>query len=165
MLADTARALLGWVAKVAEEDTGFVPVHAGGGAKPQRIAVGDTTVWEKAGPGRVRAILFADLDGDSLLSALPDSAAVPDTVLWRWEPYAVERLPGDRTRPAPGDDPAGGAGHPVGLPQRAAPAGAPARTVARGQPGRGSSRPDGGRRRPWGAAAADSTAIREEETP
>ncbi len=105
------RALFGWTAKVAEADTGFVPDHVT--RSPESLAAvvpGDTTIFEPAGPGPVRAIVFADLDGDSLLSALPDSAAVPDTVLWRWEPYAVvdtlEVEPGlelETILPAPGD--------------------------------------------------------------
>ncbi len=89
-LAESARALFGWTAKVAELDTGFVPVHAGASDPPRRrVAVGDTTVWDQAGPGAVRIVLFADLDGDSLLSALPDSTALADSVVWTWEPYAV----------------------------------------------------------------------------
>ena len=37
-------------------------------------APGDTSVWHEAGPGLTRLILFVDLDGDSLLSALPEEA-------------------------------------------------------------------------------------------
>jgi len=89
-VAESARALFGWVAKVAEQDTGFAPVHAGAAAPPRlRISAGDTAVWDQAGPGAVRVILFADLDGDSLLSALPDSNALADSVTWNWEPFAV----------------------------------------------------------------------------
>lgn len=89
-VAAPARDLFGWVAKVAEQDTGFAPAHVGGAAPARvRLAAGDTTVWEQAGPGAVRIILFADLDGDSLLSALPDSTALADSVTWTWEPYAV----------------------------------------------------------------------------
>ncbi len=93
--AESARALFGWVAKIAEQDTGFAPVHAGAAASPRlRVAAGDTAVWDQAGPGAVRVVLFADLDGDSLLSALPDSTALADTsladrVTWNWEPFAV----------------------------------------------------------------------------
>lgn len=88
--ADPGANLFGWVAKIAEQDTGFAPVHPGGAAPtPSRVAVGDTSVWDQAGPGAVRVVLFADLDGDSLLSALPDSTALADTVTWTWEPFVV----------------------------------------------------------------------------
>lgn len=84
------RALFGWTLKVTEADTGFAPAHVTQ-APAGRAAVtpGDTAIFAPAGPGEVRAVIFADLDGDSLLSALPDSTAAADTVLWTWEPYAV----------------------------------------------------------------------------
>ncbi len=84
------RALFGWTEKVAEADTGFVPRHAT--RQPNDLAgvtPGDTAIFDPAGPGLVRAIVFADLDSDSLLSALPDSTVLPDSVIWRWEPYAT----------------------------------------------------------------------------
>lgn len=81
--------LLGWPEKLADDDAGFAPRHAG---RPARgtvpVSSADTTVWSEAGPGLTRLILFADVDGDSVLSALPDSSAA-DTVLWTWEPFAV----------------------------------------------------------------------------
>ena len=90
-LSVAGHALFGWTVKIAESDTGYAPAHLPA-PPPDQVAVtaGDTTVFDKAGPGPVRLILFADLDGDSLLGALPDSTAVPDTVLWRWEPYVTE---------------------------------------------------------------------------
>ena len=110
---------MGWPVTFAEEDTGFVPAHATRPPKGLAALEGrDTTVFDPAGPGLVRLVLFADLDGDSLLSALPadtirvatlvpDTAAVDstvdapspepprmieamiDSILWRWEPYAT----------------------------------------------------------------------------
>ncbi|MCB1151076.1 hypothetical protein KDK88_05975, partial [bacterium] len=72
-----------------DDDRGFHPSHSRRQAKGTRPAApADTTVWDAAGPGLTRLILFADLDGDSVLSALPDSSAV-DTVTWTWEPFAV----------------------------------------------------------------------------
>jgi len=82
------RVLFGWTQKIADNDTGFVPFHLLAPPAGQAMVFhGDTTVFAPAGPGQVRAILFADLDGDSLLSALPDSVTLPDSLLWRWEPY------------------------------------------------------------------------------
>jgi hypothetical protein len=84
------RTLFGWTEKIAEADTGFVPAHASRMPNGQAgVTSGDTTIFDPAGPGPIRAIVFADLDGDSLLSALPDSTALPDSVIWRWEPYAT----------------------------------------------------------------------------
>jgi len=84
------RALFGWTEKIAEADTGFVPRHATRTPSGQAgVTPGDTTIFDPTGPGLVRAIVFADLDGDSLLSALPDSTVLPDSVIWRWEPYAT----------------------------------------------------------------------------
>ncbi len=87
---EESRSLFGWAEKVAEADTGFVPTHATRQPSGQSAVVsGDTAIFDPAGPGDIRAIVFADLDGDSLLSALPDSLSLPDSVLWRWEPYAT----------------------------------------------------------------------------
>lgn len=84
------RALFGWTHAISDSDTGFVPVHLQSPPPGQAAVVaGDTAIFDPAGPGTVRLILFADLDGDSLLSALPDSTAAADTVLWRWEPHAT----------------------------------------------------------------------------
>ena len=80
--------VFGWPLAIADDDTGFVPVHAR--TAPTGFAAsspGDTVGWDEAGPGLVRLILFVDLDGDSLLSALPDTLA-PDSVVWSWEPFA-----------------------------------------------------------------------------
>lgn len=81
--------VLAWALQVAEEDTGFAPVHA---TRPPEglsgAAPGDTLILDPAGPGLIRAVFFVDLDGDSLLSALPDSSAA-DTLTWRWEPFAL----------------------------------------------------------------------------
>jgi len=128
--ADTARDLFGWAAKVAEQDTGFAPVHAGGAAPARtRVAPGDTTVWEPAGPGAVRVVLFADLDGDSLLSALPDSTALADSVIWTWEPFVVaDSLTVEPGLPLPvalPAVPAAGIPCPVAPPPRPAAAAAP----------------------------------------
>jgi len=101
--------LLGWPETIGEEDRGFTPAHARRKARGTVPAQSDTTVWPAAGPGLTRLILFADVDGDSVLSALPDSSAA-DTVLWTWEPFAVvdslEIEPGRPLRlalPAPPD--------------------------------------------------------------
>jgi hypothetical protein len=101
------RALFGWTLRISERDTGFAPDHLRSPPPGQAAVVpGDTAVFAPAGPGPVRLVLFADLDGDSLLSALPDSVAAPDSVLWRWEPYTtaepLEVEPGlDLTHPLP----------------------------------------------------------------
>lgn len=79
----------GWTEKIADTDTGLVYEHR---LRPDKgqipVSRSDRTIWEGAGPDLCRLVLFADLDGDSLLSALPDSSAV-DTVAWWWEPHAL----------------------------------------------------------------------------
>ena len=110
-LAESTAPLFAWPLAIADSDTGFVPVHARTSPPGQAaLAPGDTACLDPAGPGLLRVVVFADLDGDSLLSALPDSTAVPDTVLWRWEPYttldSLEVDPGLETftvLPTPGD--------------------------------------------------------------
>ena len=71
---------------IAEEDTGHVPEPDALAAPPAQ-AVPDTGRFTLtgAGPGLVRAVFFADLDGDSLFSAVGDTA---DTV-WALEPWAL----------------------------------------------------------------------------
>lgn len=78
--------VLAYPMTIAEDDTGFVP-----GPQPPRAgpaqAVPDTgrfTIVD-AGPGLVRALFFADVDGDSLFSAVGDTA---DSV-WTLEPWAL----------------------------------------------------------------------------
>jgi Big-like domain-containing protein len=104
------RRLFGWPTKIAEEDTGFVPMHSRTPPGPiMALTPGDTTLWDTAGPGLVRAIFFTDLDGDSLLSAvatdtlvirreMPDTASADstatmladvDSIVWKWEPWAL----------------------------------------------------------------------------
>jgi len=92
--------VFGWPLRIAESDTGFVPDHQRR-APPglAEAAFGDSSVWDPAGPGLTRLVLFVDMDGDSLLSALPtdtlvaaiaDSTGAPvDSVVWMWEPYAL----------------------------------------------------------------------------
>jgi|GEM_PF-1106122 len=71
---------------ISESDTGYVPTP-----QPPRSmlaqVVADTgmTQLTGAGPGMVRGIFFVDLDGDSLFSAVGDTA---DT-LWSLEPWAL----------------------------------------------------------------------------
>jgi hypothetical protein len=78
-----------WTERIADQDTVFAPTHAARAPQGRTSAApGDTLRLDPAGPGAVRVILFVDLDGDSLLSALPDSSAV-DTVRWRWEPFTL----------------------------------------------------------------------------
>ena len=79
------RSIFGWSMKISDEDTGFVPVHARKAPHNQTaVIVGDSTIWENVGPGLVRTILFADLNGDSLLSAMAmdtliTKKEIPDT--------------------------------------------------------------------------------------
>jgi len=88
--------VFGWPMAIAEEDTGFAPAFANTAPRGFAAAApGDTSAWDEAGPGLTRLILFVDLDGDSLLSALPDSLLgithhdLPaDSVTWSWEPFA-----------------------------------------------------------------------------
>lgn len=82
--------VLAWPMGVSEEDTGWTPTR--GVQRPKGLTVlsaGDSTDISPAGPGEVRLVFFADVDPDSVMGALPDSSAWPDTVTWFWEPYAV----------------------------------------------------------------------------
>ena len=79
----------GWSEVIAESDTGLVFLHRTQPARGQiPVAFNDSTIWDPAGPNLCRLTLFADVDGDSMWSVLPDSSAV-DTVTWWWEPFAV----------------------------------------------------------------------------
>ncbi len=81
--------VFGWPLSIAEDDTGFAPGHARSApAGLLAVSPGDTNVWSEAGPGLTRLVLFRDLDGDSLMSAIPDSVAA-DSVAWLWEPFAL----------------------------------------------------------------------------
>lgn len=78
--------VLAYPTTIAEDDTGFVPAPQPPRAGPAQ-AVPDTgrfTIVD-AGPGLVRALFFADVDGDSLFSAVGDTA---DSV-WTLEPWAL----------------------------------------------------------------------------
>jgi hypothetical protein len=72
--------------EIAAEDTGYVPAPDAAGAPPA-VAVPDTGRFTlpEAGPGMVRAVFFVDQDGDSLFSAVGDTA---DT-MWALEPWAL----------------------------------------------------------------------------
>jgi len=100
---DTPGDVFAFVLSIAEEDTGYVPAPDRPGA-PAAQAVPDTGTFTLtgAGPGLVRAVFFVDLDGDSLFTAVGDTA---DTV-WALEPWALvdslEAAPGLTTPlPAP----------------------------------------------------------------
>ncbi len=71
--------LYGWVERIADSDSGWTALPSGRRPSGQRpVPRGTRVVWDKAGPGLVRLILFADLDGDSLFGAVAqpaDSAA------------------------------------------------------------------------------------------
>lgn len=83
---DSAGGVFAFSLVVAEDDTGYVPVPQRAGS-PLAQAVADTGAFSLtgAGPGLVRAIFFVDLDGDSLFTAVGDTA---DTV-WTLEPWAL----------------------------------------------------------------------------
>ncbi len=97
--------ILGFVLGIGEEDTGYVAAPMTRGA-PLAQVVPDTGAFTLADalPGLARAVFFVDLDGDSLWTAVGDTA---DT-LWSLEPWAlVDSLDrgagpahGDRRRPA-----------------------------------------------------------------
>ena len=78
--------VLAFTAVIADEDTGYVPVPQPAGM-PLGEAVSDTGSFtlSDVGPGLTRAIFFVDLDGDSLFTAVGDTA---DT-LWALEPWAL----------------------------------------------------------------------------
>ncbi len=74
--------LYGWVERIADSDSGWVALPSSRRPPGQRpVPRGTRVVWDKAGPGLVRLILFADLDGDSLFSVatqpLDSSATQP----------------------------------------------------------------------------------------
>ena len=95
--------LYGWVERIADTDSGWVAAPARQRPSGQRaVPRGVRVAWDKAGPGLVRLILFADLDGDSLFSTAappPDSTATrsvdstatqPPDSLRRWlEPHLL----------------------------------------------------------------------------
>ena len=72
--------------KIGEDDPGFTPEP-----QPARSIAGQAVpdtgdfILEEVGPGLVRAVFFVDIDGDSLLSAVP---VPPDSVLYL-EPWAL----------------------------------------------------------------------------
>lgn len=78
--------IFAFVLKISEQDTGYVPAPQPASAQAGQ-AVPDTGAFtlEGAGPGLVRAVFFADRDGDSLLSVM----ALPGDTLWALEPWAL----------------------------------------------------------------------------
>jgi hypothetical protein len=90
-------AVFGWTESIAEEDSAWAP-QPWTSPPPglQALAPGAEAVFTNVAPGWVRVILFADENGDSLFSILPESAMVKaaiDTgsgaVEWYFEPYAT----------------------------------------------------------------------------
>ncbi|MFO7652968.1 MAG: Ig-like domain-containing protein [Candidatus Krumholzibacteriia bacterium] len=90
--------VLGWVEAIAEDDTGWAPepqLAAPSSLRP--VEPGSETEFERAGPGPVRLILFADQDGDSLFSVMPADTAVAGAPVdsagrparWWFEPHAM----------------------------------------------------------------------------
>ncbi|MHB8078339.1 MAG: Ig-like domain-containing domain [Candidatus Krumholzibacteriia bacterium] len=79
--------LYGWVERITDSDSGWTAAPATRRPPGQQpVPRGTRVVWNKAGPGLVRLILFADLNGDSLLSV---TALPPDSVK-RWlEPHVL----------------------------------------------------------------------------
>lgn len=78
--------LVGWVERIAEGDTGWIPTpqqRAPAGRRP--VPRGERVVWPRVGPGLVRLLLVVDLNGDSLLTLVPDTALGG----WRLEPHAL----------------------------------------------------------------------------
>ncbi len=140
--------LYGWTQSIAEGDSGWTPAPLTTRPPTQRaVKRGVPTVWQPAGPGKVRVILFADLRGDSLFG----KAAAADTdTLSRWlDPWVkVDSLdvePGLQTDfrvpPFPANltpwRPPAGAG------AAAKPAAAPAETTSAKGTGGGAPRPAG----------------------
>lgn len=72
-----------WPQVVAEADTGWAPVPAGKGAPIQALAPEAGSTLADVPSGALRVVVFADIDGDSLLSRVPvaslkiPGAAVP----------------------------------------------------------------------------------------
>ena len=83
---DSSGAVMAFLLTIADTDTGYVPALQPA-ATGMAQAVSDTGAFSlvEAGPGLVRAIFFVDVDGDSLLGALPQ----PADTLWALEPWAL----------------------------------------------------------------------------
>ena len=86
----TGAEILAWPLVVAEEDSGWSPQYSQRSPRGlTAVSAVDSTDITPAGPGDMRVIVFVDVDADSLLGALPDSSAWPDTLTWVWEPHVV----------------------------------------------------------------------------
>jgi hypothetical protein len=100
--------LYGWVERIADSDSGWVAAPSRQRPSGQRpVPRGARVVWDKAGPGLVRLILFADLDGDSLFSVAtqpPDSATAqpPDSTATQ-PPDSTAAQPPDSAASQPPD--------------------------------------------------------------
>jgi hypothetical protein len=83
---DSTGGIFAFSLAIGEADTGYVPQPDAPTTAPAQ-AVPDTGAFtiDGAGPGLVRAVFFVDLDGDSLFTAVGDTA---DT-MWTLEPWAL----------------------------------------------------------------------------
>ena len=83
---DSSGMVMAFLLAIGEADTGYAPAlqPAATGIAQTVPDTGAFTLVD-AGPGLVRAIFFVDVDGDSLLSALPQ----PADTLWALEPWAL----------------------------------------------------------------------------
>ena len=105
---------LAWTMRLAEEDTGWVPVPQKKSAEANFTRLDPTAATAIGGvkPGTNRLVVFVDVDGDSTFSGVPDSlfgvlpdsvrAAAGDSINHHLEPWllveGIEVLPGLETR-------------------------------------------------------------------
>jgi hypothetical protein len=80
--------IFGWTENIAEGDTGWTPRPLKIRPGTQReVRRGARTIWQPAGPGKVRVILFVDVRGDSLFGRV--AAAAADTTARRLDPWVM----------------------------------------------------------------------------
>jgi len=83
---DSSGAVMAFLLTIADTDTGYVPaLQPAATGIAQAVPDTGAFILIDAGPGLVRTIFFVDVDGDSLLGALPQ----PADTLWALEPWAL----------------------------------------------------------------------------
>jgi hypothetical protein len=82
--------LKGWVMAISEEDTGWAPALSESAPSGTiDLPRSGAWIWDQAGPGLVRVIVFVDADGNGRLSRLPGAGASSQARAWYWEPFAL----------------------------------------------------------------------------